>query len=110
MFDYMIIGQVCLDINTDYDEEGFEPGVGTLNSRIEVFKALSEKIGREKVIWRFDPLILTKKLTPRRLLTKIYHVGNALKGYTDKLVFSRWKCNRSYRKRPYRTHWSRGGR
>ena len=72
----------------DYVEEGFEPGVGSVQHRIEVFKKLSNMIGKEKVIWRFDPLVLTKELTPRRLLTKIYHVGNELKGYTDKLVFS----------------------
>lgn len=72
----------------DYEEEGFEPGVGNLQHRIEVFKQLSDKIGKEKVIWRFDPLIITKDLTPRKLLTKIYHIGNQLKGYTDKLVFS----------------------
>ena len=72
----------------DYVEEGFEPGVGSVRHRIEVFKKLSDMIGKEKVIWRFDPLVLTKELTPRRLLTKIYHIGNELKGYTNKLVFS----------------------
>lgn len=72
----------------DYEQEGFEPNVPPLHDRIAVFKNLSEKIGKEKVIWRFDPLILTEHLTPRRLLTKIYHLGNQLQGYTDKLVFS----------------------
>lgn len=72
----------------DYEREGFEPNVPALQHRIEVFKRLSDKIGKEKVIWRFDPLVLTDQLTPRQLLLKIYHVGNQLKGYTDKLVFS----------------------
>ncbi len=72
----------------DYEREGFEPNVPALQHRIEVFKKLSEKIGKEKVIWRFDPLVLTDQLSPRQLLNKIYHVGNQLKGYTDKLVFS----------------------
>lgn len=72
----------------DYVDEGFEPNVGPIANRIETFKKLSDMIGKEKVIWRFDPLILTDTLTPRKLLTKIYHVGNAIKGYTDKLVFS----------------------
>lgn len=72
----------------DYIEEGFEPGVKDVESRVKVFRELSDLIGKEKVIWRFDPLILTKELTPRRLLTKVYHIGNMLKGYTDKLVFS----------------------
>ena len=81
----------------DYEQEGFEPNVPALQHRIEVFKRLSDKIGKEKVIWRFDPLILTEQLTPRQLLTKIYHVGNQLKGYTDKLVFS-FIDVRAYRK------------
>ena len=45
-------------------------------------------IGKEKVIWRFDPLILTPEITPRVLLSRIWKVGNMLNGYTDKLVFS----------------------
>ena len=72
----------------DYEHEGFEPNVPSLVERIETFKALSTKIGKEKVIWRFDPLIVTQKLSPRDLLTKIWKIGNQLKGYTDKLVFS----------------------
>lgn len=72
----------------DYEEEGLEPNIPSLQRRIEVFKRLSDKIGKEKVIWRFDPLVLTNQITPRQLLTKIFHVGNQLKGYTNKLVFS----------------------
>ena len=72
----------------DYVSEGFEPNVPSVAERIETFKKLSQLIGKEKVIWRFDPLIVTPQLTPRMLLTKIWHIGNELKGYTDKLVFS----------------------
>jgi len=72
----------------DYMQEGFEPNVPPVAKRIETFKKLSQLIGRERVIWRFDPLIVTPQLTPRMLLTRIWHVGNELKGYTDKLVFS----------------------
>ena len=72
----------------DYVQEGFEPNVPPIAKRIETFKKLSQLIGKERVIWRFDPLIVTPQLTPRMLLTRIWHVGNELKGYTDKLVFS----------------------
>ena len=72
----------------DYVDEEFEPNVGPVDHRVEVFKRLSDAIGKEKVIWRFDPLIVTPKLSARQLLTKVYHIGNQLKGYTDKLVFS----------------------
>ncbi len=72
----------------DYENEGFEPNVPSLVSRVETFKELSKKIAKERVIWRFDPLIVSKQLTPRLLLSRIWHVGNQLMGSTDKLVFS----------------------
>lgn len=72
----------------DYVKEGFEPNVPSVEERVETFKQLSNLIGKEKVIWRFDPLIITPDIGPRELLTRIWHVGNKLKGYTDKLVFS----------------------
>lgn len=72
----------------DYVNEGFEPNVPTVEQRIETFRKLSEMIGHERVIWRFDPLIITPVLTLRMLLSRIWKIGNRLKGYTDKLVFS----------------------
>lgn len=72
----------------DYVKEGLEPNVPSVEERVETFKELSEMIGRERVIWRFDPLIIAPDITPRDLLIRIWNVGNKLKGCTDKLVFS----------------------
>ena len=72
----------------DYTAEGFEPNVPSVEERIRTFRELSERIGHERMIWRFDPLILTPDMTPRTLLSRIWKIGNQLKGYTDKLVFS----------------------
>ncbi|MEO0237397.1 MAG: DUF1848 domain-containing protein [candidate division WOR-3 bacterium] len=72
----------------DYEEEGFEPNVINLRERVKIFKKLSEKIGKEKVIWRFDPLILTDQLSIGKLTKKIENIAKELKGYTEKLVFS----------------------
>jgi hypothetical protein len=72
----------------DYDKEKLEPNVPNLQSRIDTFIELSEKIGKSKVIWRFDPLILTDKIGIDELLIKIENIGNQLKGHTEKLVFS----------------------
>lgn len=72
----------------DYQKEGLEPNVPKVESRIETFKELSKMIGKEKVIWRFDPIIMTETLTPREILKRIWHIGNRIKGCTDKLVFS----------------------
>jgi len=72
----------------DYENEGFELKVRNLDKRIDAFKMLSEKIGKEKVVWRFDPLILTDKITVEGLLDRIFRVGNQIAGYTNKLVIS----------------------
>ncbi|MDX9866535.1 MAG: DUF1848 domain-containing protein [Kiritimatiellia bacterium] len=72
----------------DYGNEGLEPHVPPLAQRIATFKALSERLGKRRVIWRFDPLILTDALSVPGLLEKCRRVGDALAPYTEKLVFS----------------------
>ena len=56
--------------------------------RIQTFKELSDKIGKERVIWRFDPIIITDKVTEDVVLKRIEKIGNELYNYTEKLVFS----------------------
>ena len=72
----------------DYEQEGLERGVPPLNERIDTFKAFVDKLGKGRVIWRFDPLMLTDDIDIDRLLEKIEHIGDQLMGYTEKMVFS----------------------
>ncbi|MDE6263826.1 MAG: DUF1848 domain-containing protein [Paramuribaculum sp.] len=72
----------------DYVTERLEPNLPTVEKRIEIFKKLSDLIGSDRIIWRFDPIILCKEISPRSILSRIWHIGNELKGYTKKLVFS----------------------
>ena len=72
----------------DYDKEGLERGVPKLSERIDTFKLLVDKLGKGRVIWRFDPLLLTDDISIDALLSKIEHIGDQLQGYTEKLVFS----------------------
>lgn len=72
----------------DYEKEGLEPNVAPLIQRVETFKALTERLGKERVIWRYDPLMLTDTLTVDVLLDRIAHVAHLLNGYTEKLVIS----------------------
>ena len=71
----------------DYEQEKMEK-VPPLATRIETFKLLVEQLGKGAVIWRFDPLILTDDISINDLLQKVQHIGDQLKGYTEKLVFS----------------------
>ena len=72
----------------DYEKEKLEQGVPALQQRIDTFKQLVDKLGKGRVVWRFDPLILTDDISIDTLLEKIEHIGNQLQGYTEKLVFS----------------------
>ena len=72
----------------DYEREGLEKGVPPLNQRIDTFKKLVNELGIGRVIWRFDPMILTDKITIDDLIEKVGNIGDQLKGYTEKLVFS----------------------
>lgn len=72
----------------DYEAEGLERGVPALEERINTFKRLVDKLGRGRVIWRFDPLILTDRISADDLLRKVENIGEQLRGYTEKLVFS----------------------
>lgn len=81
----------------DYVVEKLERGVPALQERIDTFKRLVDRLGFGKVIWRFDPMILTGQIGCDDLLAKIENIGNQLKGYTEKLVFS-YADIRTYRK------------
>ena len=72
----------------DYRTEGLEPRVPPLQQRIETFRRLVDVLGFGAVMWRFDPLILTDRITIDTLLEKIAHIADVLVGYTEKLVFS----------------------
>lgn len=55
---------------------------------IDVFRNLSLKIGREKMIWRYDPIIFTEQYTDAYHIKAFLTIANSLSGYTDKVVIS----------------------
>lgn len=72
----------------DYEAEGWEPGLPPLAERIKTFAALAARTAPERLIWRYDPLLLAEGLTEADLAAKVQRVGNLLHPYTKKLVFS----------------------
>ena len=72
----------------DYEQENIEPNLPELSKRKNVFISLSKLIGKDKVIWRYDPLILSNDLSIPLLLERVTSVGNDIQDYTNKLVFS----------------------
>ena len=55
---------------------------------IPAFQKLSEKIGKEKVIWRYDPILLSDKYTADYHLRAFEEIAGTLAGYTEKAVIS----------------------
>lgn len=72
----------------DYDKELFEAKVPSVESRIKTFIELSNRLGKKRVVWRYDPLILTDTMDVTELLRRVKNIGDQLKDYTQKLVIS----------------------
>lgn len=72
----------------DYEKERLEPHVPPLAERIETFRKLSEMVGKKRVIWRYDPLILTDDISVDRLVDRIASVAEQVRAYTEQLVIS----------------------
>ena len=55
---------------------------------LSVFQRLSEKIGSNRVIWRYDPVIFTGRYTPEYHLRAFEQIAGVLNGYTKHCVIS----------------------
>ena len=70
------------------DYADYEPNLPPLSERIDAFEAIAQKYGRHTVIWRYDPVFISNRLTIPGLITKINAIGSRLSEFTNKLVFS----------------------
>ena len=66
-----------------------EPGVPHKRENvIPTFQRLSETIGSNRVIWRYDPILFTSVYTPEYHLQAFSQIAEALRGYTKRCVLS----------------------
>jgi len=72
----------------DYEKENFEPGLPPLDARLAAFRELSNRYGRDRIVWRFDPLLISRSTPIDELLRRAIALGELLRAYTSKLVFS----------------------
>ena len=75
---------------TPYDEE-VEPGLlknQSKNKIIRTFKNLSETIGKDKVIWRYDPIIFSEKFNADWHFKQFDYLLKNLVPYTKRCVIS----------------------
>lgn len=72
----------------DYHAEHLEPNVPSLDERIGTFIRLSRALGKGRVVWRFDPLILSDRLAVPDLLERIGAIGDRIASFTERMIFS----------------------
>ncbi len=66
----------------------FEPGVPPLQERIDTMAELAGRIGAERVVWRYDPVILSSTTPVLWHLEQAERIAGRLKDATRRLVFS----------------------
>jgi Domain of unknown function (DUF1848) len=72
---------------TPYDQL-LEPGLPPKPYLIELFKELSRKLGKERVIWRYDPIVISQDMPVTFHTSAFAAMATALHGYTRRCVIS----------------------
>lgn len=81
---YMYYFQYTLN---DYPEI-FEPNLLPVASRVDYFRELSERLGANRVIWRYDPIIISNVTPVGYHFERMERLAAQLEGYTYRLVIS----------------------
>lgn len=72
---------------TPYGRE-VEPGVPLVEEVLKSFRRLSEKLGNQSVIWRYDPVFITETYSLDFHIRSFARMAEALSGYTEVCVIS----------------------
>ena len=70
---------------TGYDKD-IEPNVPNLEQSIYTFKELSMRYGKDKVIWRFDPIFYCEDFEIWGTIQRFENICRQLHDYTDRVV------------------------
>ena len=65
-----------------------EPRVPSIRQSIDTLKLLAAQVGREKIAWRYDPVLLTEKYTVQRHMDTFEYMARELTPYVDRCIFT----------------------
>jgi len=68
--------------------KNIETNLPRFEDRIQTFIDLSDRIGKERVIWRYDPIILTNEIGVQYHVEMFDKIANILKNHTTSVVIS----------------------
>lgn len=66
----------------------FEPDIPSLEERIETFRKLSIRLEPQRVIWRYDPIIISNRTSPDFHCEKFSKIAVAVRGFTQRVMVS----------------------
>jgi DNA repair photolyase len=66
----------------------FEPFLPSISERIQSFKTLSDLVGKDRVLWRFDPIIISNKTPAEYIVERIKYLAGELQGRVESLTIS----------------------
>ena len=64
-----------------------EPGVPDIDESMDTLAELSQIVGKQRVAWRYDPVLLTKDYTIKRHLETFEYMANKLFPYIERCIF-----------------------
>jgi hypothetical protein len=65
-----------------------DPHTPPLREAVSTFKSLADRIGPDRIIWRYDPILITDRTPEAYHLEKIAALAASLRGSTKRLVVS----------------------
>lgn len=65
-----------------------EPGVPSIGESMETLIELSRIVGKQRIAWRYDPVLLTEKYTIECHLATFEQMAKTLAPYIDRCIFS----------------------
>lgn len=65
-----------------------EPGVPSVENRLNTFKTLSNLLGPRRVIWRYDPVIISNYTPADYHIQRFSYIAEQLKGATFRVMIS----------------------
>ena len=84
MRSYDLLFQVTI---TPYGKD-IEPNVPDVDVIIDSFIRISEMIGKGRMLWRYDPVIIDDEHDIVYHMNSFKHISDRLKGYTSRCIFS----------------------
>lgn len=67
--------------------EKLENNLPSVDKRIDIFKRLSDKIGKEKVIWRYDPILTNEEYDVSFHKEAFAQIAYGLKDHTESVCW-----------------------